>query len=95
MSTSKMSISELNVKFQKACNNLLQINMLIDSTQIRYDRANAVNHRSMRYNLRLRLCVIEGVRNMFYENALQMAEQLDMLRREAGMTVVEYITDEE
>ena len=54
----------------------------------RYSKAKQDNFRCFRYNLRLKLAVIEAVRNMYYDYAYIKAEKVAELRRELfGETV--------
>ncbi len=62
-------IRDMNKKFRLACSQLILINNMIEECEVRYHRAENANRRSFRYVLRLRLCTLEGVRNMFYEYA--------------------------
>ena len=78
-------IQNMDAKFKKACQQLRLLNSWIERLQTRYDRAASANKRSHRYSLRIKLCVIEGVRNMFYEYALRMADQLDDMRQQMGL----------
>lgn len=73
-------IRDMNKKFRRACSNLILINNLIDEVEVRYNRAVAADRRSYRYILRLRLCTLEGVRNMFYEYAYSRADELEKMQ---------------
>jgi len=73
-------IRDLNRKFRLSCSQLILINNLIDETEVRYNRAQAVNRRSYRYILRLKLCTLEGVRNQFYEYAYAAADKLEKMQ---------------
>ena len=75
-------IRDLNRKFRKSCAQLILINNLIDETETRYNRSQAENRRSYRYILRLKLCTLEGVRNMFYEYAYAKADELEKMQLE-------------
>ena len=75
-------IRDLNRKFRNACSQLIHINNLIDETETRYSRSQAENHRSYRYILRLKLCSLEGVCNMFYEYAYTKADELEKMQLE-------------
>ena len=70
------------VKFEKACTQLKTLNAQIDRIQLRYDRAAESNQRSFRYNLRIQLVELEGVRNMFYQYAKRKAEELDEMKQQ-------------
>jgi len=71
------AFNQLEQKFNTACTCLKSLNSSIACMQTRYDRASKVNRRSYRYTLRIRLVVLEGVRNMYYQYAMQKAEQLE------------------
>ena len=75
-------IRDLNRKFRLACQQLILINSLIDETTMRYSRSQAENRCSYRYILRLKLCSLEGTRNMFYEYAYAKADQLEKMQLE-------------
>ena len=70
-------ILHLDSKFQRACSQVLLLNNLVQGLQRRYDRAVRDNLRTYRYALRLRLCTAEGMRNMFYEYASKMADDIE------------------
>ena len=72
---------DLNRKFHKACSQLILINNLMDDMDERYNRAYASGRKSYRYILRLRLCILEGVRSAFYDYATQKADELEELQR--------------
>ena len=55
---------------------------MIEETEIHYNRSQAENRRSYRYILRLKLCTLEGVRNMFYEYAYAKADELEKMQLE-------------
>ena len=87
-------IRHVNKKFRIACAQLVQLNNLIEELEARYNRANRDNRRSFRYSLRLRLCTLEGVRNMIYEWASERADELeDMMAKFASKTGVEWTED--
>ena len=70
-------IRDLNKKFRLSCTQLIHINSLIEDVETRYNRSQAENRRSYRYISRLKLCSLEGVRNMFYEYAYAQADRLE------------------
>ena len=69
-------------KFRKACIQLKLLNKQLTDTKDRYSRAKDDNFRCFRYNLRLKLAVIEGVRNMYYDYAYVKAEDVARLRQD-------------
>ena len=77
----------------RSCEQIILLNDKIRGLTKRYESAKAEGFRSFRYNLRVRLAVVEGVRNVFYEYARDMAEDIADLRRELYGQNVEIITD--
>ena len=75
-------IRDLDKKFRMACSQLVKLNNMIDEIEVRYFRAQAINRKSYRYVLRLRLYSIESIRNMFYEYAYAQADELEMMQIE-------------
>ena len=76
-------IFKMDAKFQKACRQVLLLNNQVKEIGTRYDRAVRDNQRTQRYFLRLRLCTVEGLRNMYYEYACRQADKIADL--EQGM----------
>lgn len=76
-------------KFQRACAQVLLLNNLVQELQTRYDRAVQDNHRQYRYTLRLRLCTVEGLRNMYYEYACHSADEIEALEESMRQLGVE------
>ena len=60
----------------------------------RYSKAKQDNFRCFRYNLRLKLAVIEGVRNMFYDYAYVKAEKVAELRYELFGQTIDIVTSD-
>ena len=60
--------------------------------KFRRKNARRTNNRSFRYNLRLKLAVVEGVRNMYYDYAYAKADQVADLRRELFNESVEIVS---
>ena len=91
VSTAEMSISmnsdfrqSLEIAeshFRKACEQVIVMNRQIKDLTDRFEEAESAGNKTMRYKLRLRLSVIEGVRNMFYEFAAQKAVTITQLQR--------------
>ena len=73
-------ISENEKKFHFACDQVMKLNQILDDNETRYDRANNPNQRTVRYGLRMKLSVLEGVRNMYVEYATMKAEELMLLQ---------------
>ncbi len=70
------SLYDSERKFRKACVQVTMINKQLDDCRERYSRAKADGYRSFRYNLRVKLAVMEGVRNMYYDYAYMKAEDV-------------------
>ncbi len=87
----RFTLMESERRFKKACDQIVLLNQRLGQVQKRYKTAKSENHRSFRYNYRLRLAVIEGVRNMFYDYAYVKADQVAELRRELFDEVVEIV----
>ena len=81
-------IESVSDRFQLVCSQLRILNRHIGEIQHRYKVADQKHQKSFRYSIRIRLCVIEGVRNMHYEYALKLADTLDQLRTRAGFLIV-------
>ena len=74
-------VHDLNRKFRKACSQLILINNLMDKIEERYNRALEHGRKSYRYILRLRICVLEGIRSAFYDYASKKADELEDMQR--------------
>ena len=77
----------------RSCEQIILLNGKIRGLTKRYESAKAEGFRSFRYNNRVKLAVFEGVRNVFYEYARDMAEDIADLRRELYGQNVDIITD--
>ena len=69
-------------KFNKACEHLVMMDRHIRELEHRYNMAVRHGRNSFRYNLRLRLSVLTGVKMMFYEYASKLADEVNRLRRQ-------------
>ena len=77
-----------NRRFQKACRQLVILNNHLEDLNTQYRRCRRNNKPGSRYNLRLKLSVVEGIRNMFYEYASCHADELEHMQDhlvEAGL----------
>lgn len=90
----KSSLVESERRFKKACEQIVQLNYSLDALQQRYNKAKKDNHRSFRYSLRLRIAVVDGMRNMYYDYAHKKAEAIAELRQELFGEVVDIVSDE-
>ena len=70
----RFSLMDSERRFKRACEQIVQLNYKMSDLQSRYSTAKKENHRSFRYSLRLRLAVVEGLRNMYYDYAHNKAQ---------------------
>lgn len=66
--------------FRRACEQVFVLNKDIEKLTIRFDDAEAMGNKALRYHLRLRISVMEGVRNMYYEFAALKATVITELQ---------------
>ena len=81
-------------KFRKAHIKLTLLNKQLTDVKMHYQQAKEDNSRCFRYNLRLKLVVIERVRNMRYDYAYMKAEDVAMLRFDLFGDTVEIVDTE-
>jgi uncharacterized glyoxalase superfamily protein PhnB len=79
---------------KRACEQIVQLHYSLDALQQRYNKAKKDNHKSFRYSLRLRIAVVDGMRNMYYDYAHKKAEVVAELRQELFGEVVDIVSDE-
>ena len=78
----RFSLTEAEGRFKKACDQIVLLNQRLGEVQKRYKMAKRSNNRAFRYNLRLKLAAIEGIRNMYYDYAYNKADRVAELRRD-------------
>ena len=76
---------ETEKRFRRSCEQIILLNNKLEDLQLRYDKARTDNHKSFRYNLRLKMATVEGVRNAFYEYACWKAEKVAELRLQVAV----------
>ncbi|KAL4222745.1 hypothetical protein ACF0H5_018786 [Mactra antiquata] len=79
-------------KLVRSCEHVILLNDKIRGLTKRYKAAREAGFKSFRYNLRIRLAAVEGVRNMYYEYARDRAEEVAELRKELYNQNVEIVT---
>lgn len=67
--------------FRRACAQVFLLNRQVEEATIRFHIADDAGNKVHRYNVRLRLSILEGVRNMFYEFASKKAADIVELQR--------------
>ena len=92
--TKYSALHRAQTRFRKACIQLKLLNKQLTDMKYRYSRAKDDNFRCFRYNLRLKLAVIEGVRNMYYDYAYMKAEDVARLRHDLFGESVEIVTSD-
>ena len=90
----KATLVESERRFKRACEQIVQLNYSLDALQQRYNKAKKDNHKSFRYSLRLRIAVVDGMRNMYYDYAHKKAETVAELRQELFGEVVDIVTED-
>ena len=90
------NLKDAETKFRKACIQIVLLNKQLEDFKDWYSKAKEDNFRSFRYNLRLKLAIIEGVRNMYYDYAYMKAEKVAALSHDLyGETVEIQMSDAE
>ena len=79
-STLRAQLRQLEDKLYKACDQLVLIERKMQDMTIRLNRAIQDGNRSMRYNRRLHIITLEGVRAAFYVYAETAADKITELR---------------
>uniref|UniRef100_A0A0B7ADZ9 Uncharacterized protein n=1 Tax=Arion vulgaris TaxID=1028688 RepID=A0A0B7ADZ9_9EUPU len=74
-------MNEARSKFDRACQQIILLDQKIKDLEVRYRRAVKHKKNSFRYNLRLRLSVVTGVKMMYHHYASTKAEEINKLRR--------------
>jgi mitochondrial fission protein ELM1 len=90
----KSTLVDNERRFKRACEQIVQLNYSLDALQQRYNKAKKDNHKSFRYSLRLRIAVVDGMHNMFYEYAHKKAEAVVELRQELFGEIVDVVSGE-
>ena len=81
--------------FKRACDQIVQLNRKMESVMQRYHSARSNVNRNFRYKLRLRLAVVEGIRNRYYDYANLKANEIVTLRRELFGQIIEVVSDQD
>lgn len=75
-------LNDAQLKFEKACQQIVLLDQKIKDLEVRYKRALKNKKNSFRYNLRLRLSVVTGVKMMYHHYASTKADELHRLHRQ-------------
>ena len=79
-------IKRVAAMFEKACWQVRLLNSQLDDLETRFKFSTENGNRVFNYNQRIKLCVMEGVRNVYYEYAQRIGDRLDALRVQAALT---------
>ena len=85
----QMMIRKEYIKFQKACRQVVLMNNQVKEISTRYKRVVRDSLRNYHYLLRLRLCTVESLRNMYHEYSCRQTEKiadLEEFERDRGRT---------
>ena len=74
-------LTDAQQKFDKACQQIVLLDQQIRDLEVRYRRAVKNKKNSFRYNLRLKLSVVTGVKMMYHHYATTKAEEIHRMRR--------------
>ena len=80
---------------QKACQQMISLSNHLQYLKNKYEKAVHDNLRSYRYPLRMRIVVLEGVINMFYQYTSEKHSEAEALRYELFGQEPEYSHFEE
>lgn len=87
ISTLHVNLTETEYRFRRACEQVVLLNNKLQDLQVRYTRAKRDKRGAFRYNIRLRMSGVEGVRNAYYEYARQKADKVLYLRHQIRFTL--------
>ena len=73
-------LAETEMKFQRACEQIVLLNCKLSEMKDRYDQAAKKNLRMFRYTFRIQLAIIEGTKNMFDDYAATQADKIQSLQ---------------
>lgn len=74
-------LQEAERKFDKACQQIIILDHQINDLETLYKRSVKSKKNAFRYNLRLKLSVITGVKMMYHHYAGTQAEEINRIRR--------------
>ncbi|KAL4219036.1 hypothetical protein ACF0H5_021619 [Mactra antiquata] len=80
-------LNDAQSKFEKACHQIVLLDQKIKDLEVRYKRAVKNRKNSFRYNLRLRLSAVTGVKMMYHHYASTKADELHRLHRQRHAVV--------
>ena len=75
----KYPVDKMKKFYIQSCQQVVLLNNQLDELRLRYQRADAAGNKPSSANLRIQLCVTEGVRDMYYEYASHAMDRLNIL----------------
>ena len=78
-------LNDAQLKFRKACQQIILLDQQIRDLEVRYKRAVKNKKNSFRYNLRLKLSVVTGVKMMYHHYASTKGDEIERMRQRLGL----------
>ncbi|KAH3710544.1 hypothetical protein DPMN_070030 [Dreissena polymorpha] len=72
----QVKLTSAERQFRYACRQVMIISRHLEEATLRYHVADRTDHKIFSYNIRLRLSILDGVRNMYYEFAAKKAAEI-------------------
>ena len=73
----KYPVEKMKKFYIQSCQQVVLLNNQLNELRLRYQRADAVGNKPSCANLRIQLCVTEGVLDMYYEYASHAMNRLN------------------
>ena len=67
-------------RFRGACEQIVHLNNRLSGLERRYAKSKREQQRTFRYSLRLRMAVVDGLRDVYYEFAYKQAKESASLK---------------
>lgn len=75
-----VKLTDAERKTQVACQQMLLLSDQLESLKTRYDTVVKANFRCLRYPLRMKIVVVEGVISMYYQYTVEKQKEVEVLR---------------
>lgn len=76
----KIRLAVVEHHFLKACQQIHHLNYRLSNLERRYNKAKKEENRPFRYSLRLRIAVVDGLRDVYHEFAFRKAKESEYLK---------------
>ncbi|KAH3752873.1 hypothetical protein DPMN_187499 [Dreissena polymorpha] len=77
----QVKLTSAERQFRYACRQVMIISSHLEEATLQYHVADRTGNKIFSYNIRLRLSILDGVRNMFYEFAAKKAAEIIELQQ--------------